>query len=47
VFTFYISVAKDIPFTKRFSEMAAISLGVAALSFGVGFLIRVLFSVEI
>jgi len=47
VFTFYISVAKDIPFTKRFSEMAAISLGVAALSFGVGFLIRVLFDVEI
>jgi VIT1/CCC1 family predicted Fe2+/Mn2+ transporter len=47
VFTFYISVAKDIPFTKRFSEMAAISLGVTALSFGVGFLIRVLFDVEI
>jgi VIT1/CCC1 family predicted Fe2+/Mn2+ transporter len=40
VFTFYLSVAKDIPFGKRFSEMAIISMGVAALSFAIGFLLR-------
>src|SRR5690554_3849349 len=27
-FTYYVSVAKDVPFFKRFAEMAAISLGV-------------------
>ena len=40
VFNFYISVAKDLPFWKRFFEKSAISLGVAALSFGIGVLIR-------
>lgn len=40
VFNYYISVAKDESFRKRFLEMAAISLGVAALSFGIGYLIR-------
>ncbi|HNV85814.1 MAG TPA: VIT1/CCC1 transporter family protein [Candidatus Omnitrophota bacterium] len=39
-FTFYISVAKDLPFKKRFLEMVTISLGVAALSFGIGYLVR-------
>lgn len=39
-FTFYISVAREISFRKRFFEMALISLGVAALSFALGFLIR-------
>ena len=36
VFNFYISVAKDYDFKKRFFEMAAISLGVAVLSFVIG-----------
>ena len=36
VFTFYISVAKELPFWKRFAEMAAISLGIAAISFVIG-----------
>jgi len=40
LFNFYISVAKDQPFGKRFAEMAGISLGVAAFSFLLGFLIR-------
>jgi len=35
-FTFYVSVAKDYNFKKRFAEMAGISLGVAGLSFLVG-----------
>ncbi|MBN2453972.1 VIT1/CCC1 transporter family protein [Candidatus Woesearchaeota archaeon] len=47
LFTFYISVAKDIPFKKRFLEMAGISLGVAAVSFCIGFVIRILFGVEV
>ena len=41
VFTFYISVAKDLPFYRRFSEMLAISLGIAAISFVIGLAIRV------
>ncbi|MBH1941856.1 VIT1/CCC1 transporter family protein [Mobilitalea sibirica] len=40
VFTYYISVAKDLPFKKRFKEMATISLTVAALSFVVGLLVK-------
>lgn len=40
VFTFYLSVSKDLSFTKRFVEMAAISISFAALSFAVGLLIR-------
>jgi VIT1/CCC1 family predicted Fe2+/Mn2+ transporter len=47
VFTFYISVAKDISFTKRFFEMTMISLGIAALTFAIGFLIRTFLNVEI
>ena len=38
VFNFYISVAKDYSFKKRFFEMITISLGVAALSFVIGYL---------
>lgn len=40
LFNFYISVAKDEPFGKRFFEMAGLSLGVAGFSFFLGFLIR-------
>jgi len=46
-FSFYISVAKDIPFGKRFAEMALVSLGVAALSFAFGFLIRTFLPIDI
>jgi VIT1/CCC1 family predicted Fe2+/Mn2+ transporter len=47
MFTFYISVAKELPFRRRFLEMALISLGVAAFSFGVGMVLRLFFTVEI
>jgi VIT1/CCC1 family predicted Fe2+/Mn2+ transporter len=47
MFTFYISVAKELPFRRRFLEMALISLGVAAFSFGVGTVLRLFFSVEL
>lgn len=46
-FTYYISVAKDLPFKKRFLEMAVISLSVAALSFGVGFLVKQFLGIDI
>lgn len=46
-FTYYISVAKDLPFKKRFSEMALISLSVAALSFIVGFIVKHFLGIDI
>jgi len=47
VFNFYISVAQDLSFTKRFSEMAMLSIGIAAVSFGIGFLMRQVFGIDI
>jgi VIT1/CCC1 family predicted Fe2+/Mn2+ transporter len=47
IFTFYISVAKDTPFGKRFFEMAAISLGIATLTFAIGFLVRMTCKIDI
>ncbi len=47
IFNFYISVAKGEPFGKRFLEMAGLSLGVAAFSFLIGFLIRGWLGVDI
>jgi VIT1/CCC1 family predicted Fe2+/Mn2+ transporter len=47
IFNFYISVAKKLNFKRRFLEMVAISLGVAVLSFGVGYLVKVLFNIEV
>jgi VIT1/CCC1 family predicted Fe2+/Mn2+ transporter len=46
LFNFYISVAKDLDFKKRFIEMTVISLGVAAISFGIGFLVRSVFKID-
>jgi VIT1/CCC1 family predicted Fe2+/Mn2+ transporter len=46
LFNYYISVAKDEPFRKRFLEMAGLSLGVAGLSFLVGYLIRSVLGVD-
>lgn len=46
IFNFYISVAKGEPFTKRFLEMAGLSLGVAAFSFLVGYVLSNVFGVE-
>lgn len=47
IFNFYVSVAKDLDFKRRFLEMVSISLGVAALSFLIGFLVRVFLGVEV
>ena len=46
-FNFYISVAKDLSFKRRFLEMFLISMGVAVLSFGVGLVVRAAFGVEL
>lgn len=45
-FNYYISVARDEPFTKRFLEMAGLSLGVAGLSFVIGYFIRIFLGIE-
>lgn len=47
VFNFYISVARDLPFRERFLEMAGISLGVAVISFVIGYLIRLFIGVDV
>lgn len=44
---FYYLVTKNFSFKKRFIEMAAISMGVALLTFGIGFLIRKTLGVDI
>ncbi|MCB2197474.1 MAG: VIT1/CCC1 transporter family protein [Bacteroidetes bacterium] len=46
-FNYYISVAKDLNFKKRFWEMFTISMGVAAFTFGIGYLIRVFLGVDV
>ena len=47
VFNYYISVAQGMNFKRRFIEMAVISLGVAAVSFGVGFVVNHLFGLDV
>lgn len=47
VFNFYISIAKDTPFKKRFLQMSSISLGVAAISFGIGIIIKLVLGVDV
>jgi VIT1/CCC1 family predicted Fe2+/Mn2+ transporter len=47
LFTFYISVAKDLPFWRRFAEMLVISLGIAAISFIIGILIRTVLNINV
>jgi vacuolar iron transporter family protein len=45
-FNYYLSVAKDLPFKERFTEMTVISLGVAALSFIIGFVLKNVLGVD-
>lgn len=46
-FNYYISVAKSLPFWRRFGEMAAISLGVAVISFVIGLVAKSVLGVEV
>ena len=47
LFTYYVSMAKDIPFGKRFLEMVVISFSVAALTFVIGYFVKLFLKVEI
>ena len=47
LFTYYISVASDQPFRKRFTEMVVLSTVVGLISFGLGYLARIIFGIEI
>jgi VIT1/CCC1 family predicted Fe2+/Mn2+ transporter len=46
-YNFYITTAKGLRLWRRFGQMAAISLGVAGISFLVGMIARTLFEVDI
>jgi VIT1/CCC1 family predicted Fe2+/Mn2+ transporter len=46
-FTFYLSVAQDLPFFRRFVEMAVIIFGVATLSFLIGWAVKAVFNINI
>jgi len=47
IYTYYISVAKSLPFKRRFFEMIGISLGIAALTFIIGMLVRIFLGINI
>ncbi|MFQ6675753.1 MAG: VIT1/CCC1 transporter family protein [Fidelibacterota bacterium] len=46
-FTFYVSVVREISFVRRFGEMAVISLGVAAFTFGIGLVVRRFLNIDL
>ncbi|MFO8234079.1 MAG: VIT1/CCC1 transporter family protein [Bacteroidales bacterium] len=46
-FNYYIAIAKGLNFKKRFVEMAALSLGVAAFTFGISYFVRTFFGVDV
>lgn len=46
-FNYYVSVAKSLPFGRRFAEMAGISLGVALISFGIGLAAKRLLNIDL
>ncbi len=47
IFNYYYSVVKGESFKNRFLEMAVLSLSVAGISFGIGYLLKSVFGVEI
>ena len=46
-FNYYISVAKGLPFRRRFVEMVSISLGVAVIAFLIGLAAKALLGVDV
>ena len=46
-FNYYVSVAKSVPFRKRFIEMVSISMGVAVIAFLIGLLAKALLGVNV
>ena len=47
IFTYYLSIAQDLPFKKRFTEMLLISFGIALLTFIVGYAVRIFFKIGV
>ena len=47
VFNYYLATARDLDFKSRFFEMTVISLGVALLSFGIGFILNKVLGVDV
>ncbi|MGQ9844094.1 MAG: VIT1/CCC1 transporter family protein [Spirochaetota bacterium] len=47
LFNYYIAIAKDLDFKKRFIEMAIISLGVSSISFAIGFFIKKYIGIDV
>ena len=47
IYSYYISVANDQPFRRRFGEMVILSTVVGLISFGLGYLVRVMFGIEV
>jgi VIT1/CCC1 family predicted Fe2+/Mn2+ transporter len=45
-FNYYISVSRDLDFKSRFLEMTLISMGVAAFSFFIGFILKTVLGVN-
>lgn len=47
IFTYYVSVAKDLPFKKRFLEMVTISMGVALVAFLIGIAVKQFLGIDV
>ncbi len=47
IYSYYISIANDQPFRKRFLEMVILSTVVGLISFGLGYLVRIAFGIEV
>ncbi|MFB6343901.1 VIT1/CCC1 transporter family protein [Saccharicrinis sp. FJH62] len=45
-FNYYISIVKEVNFKRRFLEMIGICFGVGALSFLIGYILRIFFGVD-
>lgn len=43
----FIAVVKEVPFRKRFLEMFLLSFGVAIISYLIGYILRIIFNVEV
>lgn len=47
VFNYYYAIVRSESFKRRFTEMSFISLGIAAVSFGIGYALRLFTGIEI
>ena len=47
LFNYYVAVATDVPFGKRFAQMAAVSLSVAGISYLIGIAAKALLGIDV